>query len=45
MDTCLYAKIQHRSSIQSSESILAYPGVPDHTHMNGTNQIDVFMYT
>ena len=30
--------------IQNRELLLAYPGVPDHIHMNGLNQIDAFIY-
>ena len=29
--------------IQNWELLLAYPGVPDHIHMNGLNQIDVLI--
>ena len=53
MDVYPYPIHQHQSSIQSysthtADSIfgitLDMPGKLDHTHMNGLNQKDVFMY-
>ena len=52
-DVYPYPIYQHQSSIQSysthtADSIfeiaLDMPGKSDHTHMNGVNQIDVFIY-
>ena len=39
--------MQHDSSVQScyiADSILGITFVPDHIHLNGLNQIDVFVY-
>ena len=35
----------HILQIQYLELLFACPGVPDHTHMNGLNQVIVFIYT
>ena len=52
MDAYPYAKNQHYNSIQSEHTVKIYyrillfacPGERDHKHMNGLNQIYIFMF-